>query len=191
MGPPFRRGGGVSLGQSESELLYDWRFTATQFVLAPSILWLTTRVFFCDWTLLGLCQMYNIYKSFVSPGSAMQIMPILFSLCYNGSLVTWTVISLTAAKFKPLIFSVWIRLVHFYEHVRSHDFVWPLLVTCTILLRNRIHTEGWKLCANRGTVCTLKNFQWCGEPCFAGVVISRGGCLPQIPRRGKHKSSLI
>jgi hypothetical protein len=28
-------------------------------------------------------------------------MPIL---CYNGSLVTWTVISLTTAKFKPLIF---------------------------------------------------------------------------------------
>jgi hypothetical protein len=26
--------------------------------------------------------------------------------CYNGSLVTWTVISLTTAKFKPLIFSV-------------------------------------------------------------------------------------
>jgi hypothetical protein len=29
----------------------------------------------------------------------MQIMPILFSLCYNGSLVTWTAVSLTAAKF--------------------------------------------------------------------------------------------
>jgi hypothetical protein len=32
--------------------------------------------------------------------------PVLFTLCYNGSLVTWTVVSLTAAKFKPLIFSV-------------------------------------------------------------------------------------
>jgi hypothetical protein len=27
-------------------------------------------------------------------------------LCYNGSLVTWTVTSLTTAKFKPLMFSV-------------------------------------------------------------------------------------
>jgi hypothetical protein len=49
---------------------------------------------------------YNIYKSSVIPGFAEQIMPILFIVCYNGSLVTWTVVSLTAAKLKPLIFSV-------------------------------------------------------------------------------------
>jgi hypothetical protein len=35
---------------SESELLYDWRFTANQFVLAPSPLRPTTRYFF-NWTL--------------------------------------------------------------------------------------------------------------------------------------------
>jgi hypothetical protein len=33
-------------------------------------------------------------------------MPILQTLCYNSSLVTWTVVSLTTAKFKPLIFSL-------------------------------------------------------------------------------------
>jgi hypothetical protein len=33
-------------------------------------------------------------------------MPILRILCYNGSVVTWTVVSLTTAKFKPLVFSV-------------------------------------------------------------------------------------
>jgi hypothetical protein len=32
-------------------------------------------------------------------------MPILRILCYNGSLVTWTVISLATVKFKPLTFS--------------------------------------------------------------------------------------
>jgi hypothetical protein len=32
-------------------------------------------------------------------------MPILCILCYNGSSVTWTVVSLTTVKFKPLIFS--------------------------------------------------------------------------------------
>jgi hypothetical protein len=32
-------------GQSESELLYDWRFTANQFALAPSPLRLTARIF--------------------------------------------------------------------------------------------------------------------------------------------------
>jgi hypothetical protein len=31
-------------------------------------------------------------------------MPMLRILCYNGSLVIWTVVSLTTAKFKPLIF---------------------------------------------------------------------------------------
>jgi hypothetical protein len=32
--------------ESESELLYDWRFTANHFVLAPSPLRITTRDFF-------------------------------------------------------------------------------------------------------------------------------------------------
>jgi hypothetical protein len=32
-------------------------------------------------------------------------MPILRVLCYNGSLVTWTVVSLTTTKFQPLAFS--------------------------------------------------------------------------------------
>jgi hypothetical protein len=32
-------------------------------------------------------------------------MSSLIVLCYDGILVTWTVVSLTAAKFKPLIFS--------------------------------------------------------------------------------------
>jgi hypothetical protein len=32
-------------------------------------------------------------------------MPILCILCYNGSLVIWTVVSLATAKFRPLIFS--------------------------------------------------------------------------------------
>jgi hypothetical protein len=36
-----------------------------------------------------------------------QIMPILRILCYNGSVVTWTVVSLTTAKFKSLIFSIY------------------------------------------------------------------------------------
>jgi hypothetical protein len=49
---------------------------------------------------------YNIYKASVSPGSVQQIMPYFGSHRYNGSLDTWTVLFLTAAKFKTLIFSV-------------------------------------------------------------------------------------
>jgi hypothetical protein len=50
--------------------------------------------------------MYNIYAASVSPGVVQQIMPILLTLSYNGNLVTWTVVRFTAAKFKPLIFSM-------------------------------------------------------------------------------------
>jgi ABC-type Fe3+-siderophore transport system permease subunit len=35
-----------------------------------------------------------------------QIMPILRILCYNGSLVIWTYVSLITVKFKPIIFSL-------------------------------------------------------------------------------------
>jgi hypothetical protein len=115
-------------------------------------------------------------------------MPILHILCYNGSRVTWTVVSSTTAKFKPLIyiFCLWLHLVLYREHVHSHDFVTLLFVACAPLLHNCIHTEGWKPCANRGPVCTLENYQWCGEPCFAGAAILRGKCPSVIPRRNKR-----
>jgi hypothetical protein len=48
----------------------------------------------------------TIRKSSVSTGFAEQIMPILRVLCYNGSLVSWTVATLTTAKFEPLLFSM-------------------------------------------------------------------------------------
>jgi hypothetical protein len=47
-----------------------------------------------------------IYKFCVSPGFAEQIMLNLLVLRYDGSLFAWTVVSLTASKFKPLIFSM-------------------------------------------------------------------------------------
>jgi hypothetical protein len=60
--------------------------------------------------MLVLCQVYvshiqhgiessslrTTHKSSVSPGFAKQIIPILRILCYNGSLVTWIVVRLTA-----------------------------------------------------------------------------------------------
>jgi hypothetical protein len=68
------------------------------------------------WTCLAFRQMdvphvtettsfCTIYKSSVSSGFAKQIMPTLPILRYNSNLFTWTIISLTAAKFKPHIFS--------------------------------------------------------------------------------------
>jgi hypothetical protein len=40
----------------------------------------------------------------------------------------------------------------------------------------------------RGPVYALEDYQWCGEPYFAGAAIELGGCLPHIPRWGKYKS---
>jgi hypothetical protein len=109
---------------TQSELFYDCRFTANQFVLAPSPSRLTTRVFFnwtrerwvsLLWICLAFCQVYishvikhsflcTVYKSSVSTGFAKQIMSILRILCYNGSMVTWTVVTFTTATFKSLYF---------------------------------------------------------------------------------------
>jgi hypothetical protein len=121
--------------------------------------------------LLKISSFCTTHKSSVSTGFTEQIMPILRILCYNGSLFTWTVVSLTIAKFK----SVWLHLFLYREHVHSHDFVWLQLVACTILLYsyNRILTEGWKPCANRGSTCTLNNFQWCAEVYFSYPPISQ------------------
>jgi hypothetical protein len=44
---------------------------------------------------------WTTQKSFVSTGFADLIMPILHILCYNGSLVTWTVATLTTADCSP------------------------------------------------------------------------------------------
>jgi hypothetical protein len=114
----------------------------------------------CYWKFLP----FALSKSLVSTGFAKQIMPILLILCCNGSILIWTVVSLTTAKLKSLIFFyVRFRLILYCKHVDSHDFVWLMLVACTILLYNRIHMEVWKPCTNRGPVCTLENFQWCRE----------------------------
>jgi hypothetical protein len=49
---------------------------------------------------------FTTHRSSISTGFTEQIMPNLHILCYNGSLVIWMVVSLTTAKFKPLIFSM-------------------------------------------------------------------------------------
>jgi hypothetical protein len=112
------------------------------------------------------------------------------SLNYNVSLVTWTVIHMTAAKFKPLIFSVLgFALSNVAKHF--HDFEWLLLVACMILLCHNKRTEFGKPHAYLEPMCASENCQWCGEPYFAVSAISGGHILPQIPRQGKHKSLRI
>jgi hypothetical protein len=131
-------------------------------------------------------------KSSVCPDFAEQIMPILLILCYNGTLVTWTVVSLVTAMFKPLIFSMAVLALSYAANMFIyHVFVWLLIVAVTILFYNRIQREGWKPCANRGPVRILERFQWCREPGSVGSAILRGRCLALIPMRDKRKSLLI
>jgi hypothetical protein len=125
------------------KLVYDWRPTANQLVLASSPSWLTTRDLFlqmnpCDYspyvtsslTTGWVCLLWIGFASLLLSVRIAHIADywkfllvhyvqvlcqsklckadhaVLLILCYNGSLVTWTVVSLTTAKFKPLIFSI-------------------------------------------------------------------------------------
>jgi hypothetical protein len=83
-------------------------------------------------------------------GTADHACPIWSSSCCNGSLVTWTVVCLTAAKFKPV---VGLRLVQYYEHLYFRDFIWLPL-------------DAWQFCyilINIWYVETLLTNRWC--PC--------------------------
>jgi hypothetical protein len=113
---------------------------------------------------------------------------IISCSCYNDRLVTWTVVFLTAAKFKPLIFPVSGFALSNVADICIFMILCDMLVACIILLYNRIHTEVWKPFVNREPVCALENCQCCGEFCFAGAVISVDVCLSQTLRRDKHKS---
>jgi hypothetical protein len=57
--------------------------------------------------LLNVCVYIQYIQSLLSfQGQYSRSCPVFISSHYNGSLVTWTVVCLTAAKFKPLVFPV-------------------------------------------------------------------------------------
>jgi hypothetical protein len=63
--------------------------------------------------LLNICSFCTTHKFSVSTGFTEQIMPILRILCYNGSLVTWTVVGLTTAKFNSVLYHLYsLKAVH-------------------------------------------------------------------------------
>jgi hypothetical protein len=65
-----------------------------------NMLGISSSVHFTHTMLLNISSFCTTHKSSISTGFTEQIMPVLPILCYNGSLVTWTVIGLTTAKFK-------------------------------------------------------------------------------------------
>jgi hypothetical protein len=86
---------------------------------------------------------------FVSPGFENQIMPLTFTLCYNGILITWTVVSLTTTKLTLLSFYICLHLLLYCKHVHSHEFLTSACQRHNFVV---IHTEGWGPCANHGPV---------------------------------------
>jgi hypothetical protein len=73
----------VSKPESESELLYDWRFTANKFVLAPSPLRLTARIFFFH---LNTCGHSSYVTSSLTRG---WICRLQLLLRYNRPRLKW------------------------------------------------------------------------------------------------------
>jgi hypothetical protein len=65
---------------------------------------LSSETFVLTRATLRKSSLSRVYKSSVIPRLCKA--HHVSYLCYNGSLITWTVISLTAAKFKPLICSL-------------------------------------------------------------------------------------
>jgi hypothetical protein len=98
---------------------------------------------------------------------------------------------MTAAKFKPCISCVGLRLVQYSGHFRFHDFARLLLAASMILLCNRERTEFGKPHAYRGPMCPQENCQWCEEPSLADAAISLDEFMPHFPRRDKRKSLQI
>jgi hypothetical protein len=64
----------------------------------------------CIWFTFYMSHMFDVCTIYTRPLSAQaqynRSCPIICNLRYNSSLDTWTVVPLTATKFKPLIFSV-------------------------------------------------------------------------------------
>jgi hypothetical protein len=88
-------------------------------------------------------------------GTAHYALLITSSSRRHGSLDTCTDVHMAAAKFKPHIFSVLGSVLSNIGNMRYE---------C-------------------GPMCASGNFQWCGEPYFAGAAISIDRFPPQIPRR--------
>jgi hypothetical protein len=111
--------------------------------------------------LLKYSSFSTAYKSSVSTCFAEHVMPILHILCYISSLVTWTLVSSTIAKFKPLIFSVsgftLSYTTNMFILMILYDFcLLPAEFCCIIIYIQKVES-----CVH---LCTLESFQWCTEP---------------------------
>jgi hypothetical protein len=99
---------------------------------------------------------------------------------------------MTAAKFEPLIFSVWglalSNVTNIFIFMISDDFCLLPALFCYVVIIVRYlesHMHIVDRCAPRKIADGAENLT------FTGAAISISGILSQIPRRGKHKSLRI
>jgi hypothetical protein len=112
-------------------------------------------------------------------------MPILLILCYNGSLVTWTVVSLTAVKLKPFIFYLSGLALPCAANVFFLMILYDLCLLSAQFYYTITYTEGWKPCANRATGVRLGIFPMVLRTLFCRRCNFKK-CLLHTPRRGKN-----
>jgi hypothetical protein len=118
------------LSQSPMRFMTRWFFFATElcghspYVTSSltrgwvCLLWIGFAFVKCTYHTYSMLLKILLCALYMSPGFANQIMSIL---CYNGSLVAWTVVTWTTTMCKHLIFFVWFRFALCCEHVHSHD----------------------------------------------------------------------
>jgi hypothetical protein len=108
------------------------------------------------------------------------------SLQNNDSLVTWTVIHMTASKFKPLIFSVsgfaLSNVSNIFIFMILDDFSLLPAWFCYLIINVRYMKSLMHIAMRFGKLPMVRRTLFCSLCNFIGNI------LPQIPRQGKHKS---
>jgi len=135
--------------------------------------------------LMLLCTKVCVHVRPVSPGTAQQIMPTVYT--YSSS-DTWTIVCLTTTKFEPFMFPVLGFVFGCFRHLHYREFVWLLFDSHIFLLCNHRRTESGTPDVKRESVCALVGYQWCAGLYFAGAAILTDVCPPQTPMRGRRKS---
>jgi hypothetical protein len=111
-----------------------------------------------------LNMLINVYKIYTGPPSLQahcsRLCPISSSFRYNSTLVTWTVVYLTAAKFKPLILSMSGFSLPNIANIFVIMVVWLPLVACIILLYN--HALGARVtnCYTASGLTSQRHLHW-------------------------------
>jgi hypothetical protein len=154
------------------------------------LLWISLVFVQCTYRIYNKLLKILPFALFTSPPSieVLEKRPcLLLILCCNGSLVSWTVVSLIAAKFKPFIFYI-SGVVLFYAAnkfipVILYDFcLLPTHFCYIIVYMRKVET---RVQTRAGVHFGI--FPMVRRTFFARVI---GVCSPKIPKRGKHKSLL-